>query len=216
MFPGLDKNLLRIKKYETLLDNGSITDIDIIDISILINRYIDINNISDVEHEYIISELKMKIMNVLFSYLSDNSETINPIIVGNDINSSNYNATMSKICNKLIYNDSNLITTGNYMSMFHSLQEFKPAFKHHGGNYLIKHGSIGTCDIYQDSFLRWDDDRVIVFDKKNFYDYKDYEIEYYPSPDIISRFKVKSKLFINKDILKTLKVYKIIDKNNYL
>ena len=210
MFPGKDKKILRQSKINRLLNDNS-NNITVLEFSTIINRNFDINNITKADHIWIKKELESKIINTLFYYLSDKSEirTIN-------LNNKKSNYQISEyISNIVVHNNTNLITNGNVVSIFQNLKKFRMNFKN-SNNFLINYGSLNSCDIYYNVFLRWDENKILVFDKKDFYDFSDYELEYYSSPSIYDSVIAKSKLYIDESILKSVKIYEIKDENGII
>jgi len=216
MIPGRSKNILRKFKLKNLTNNSS-NDFEIIDVSILITNII--NNplkLSDVEKFHLddkyINEINKQISKYLFNHailkndiIIETKDTKNDSQLLNFKLKNDYFAVFNKLKNK------NIVSGALFTMYLQQLPDFEPDLNNSIFSSSIKVsdifyrvGSLSNNNYYVDGYLKYSNSDILIFDNISFYDFSDYKLEYYNSPDIVPRYKMNFKIFIDKIILNEL------------
>ncbi len=225
MFPGKDNKLLRILKLERITDTEVDDNFyDVVDIEMITTVNLD----SEIINGILENEIENKITNTLYNYLLSDLEAtlIDVNLIENQIRNSAIEipSVYSNIVDETFkslrqYKNMNFISNGNIMSSFQDLVDYTVTPHLDSSTKVTTFYSMGKFsdnDLYVNALLRWDDNKILIFDKKLFYTYSNYKIEPYPTPDILMRHKITCKLYIDKSILKNRALYLIKDNNGAL
>jgi len=183
----------------------------------------DIDNLTVNEESVIKNTIQQKVLNTLMLYFRDNIVEKNIIIdntfsgIYTKVNLHQYQRSafsfLFEFDNKVI------VSNGNVMSIFQDFSEysFKPQ-KNKNRNislsdYCYSFGTLNNNDLYVDLFLRWDDNRIIIFDKKPYYDVSNYKLSLDYNFNLQSEIKISFNLYLDESILDNMVIYNIKDSN---
>ena len=182
MIPGRKRNLLRINKINNVLETSENKNFKILKDK---KKYATLSN-----KEWIEIEIKQRVEKLIFDYLCDSKDIIEKYV--KDL--------------KNISRNKNIITNGALSAVFMDFSKYK--FENvkknkntHGLFYDA--GKINNSKIIVNPYMRWDDHTVLIYDDMSFWDYT------YKINEKQKKFNIK--VFVDKKILNTVKIYEIKD-----
>ena len=207
MYPGEDKKLLRKLKFKKILKKGNNSNLEKIPITI----YTREDNQSEQNKALLLNEINNQVTNKIHAYLTKDIIPIQLTVEPRE-DTSLHTRTRRLFKDIIILRNKNIITNGNIGSAF---QDFVYYNINHGSIsyiniFVYPIGTLGSNELYVDSFMRWDDNKILCIDKKPYYTISDYKIVQEFSFD--KNYKITLDLYIDKNIKKNIKIYEVDDK----